>query len=53
MGDKPVTYSFVKPVGCYFTDEGVLVRREIENDASEIMETFRGLLREAASKKKN
>lgn len=53
MNDKPVTYTFVKPVGSYYTEEGVLVRREIEKDATEIMETFRGLLREASGKKKN
>lgn len=50
---KPVSYTFVKPVGSYFKDTGVLVSKIIEDDCAVIMETFRGMLHDAAVKKEN
>lgn len=46
-----VSYTFVKPIGSYFTDSGLLVRKAIEADTVVIMEKFRELLHDAASKK--
>lgn len=50
---KPVSYTFVKPVGSYFKDTGVLVSKVVEEDCAIIMETFRGMLHDAAVKKEN
>lgn len=50
---KPVSYTFVKPVGSYFKDTGVLVSKVVEDDCATIMETFRGMLHDAAVKKEN
>ena len=53
MGDQPVVYTFVKSIGSYFTQEGVLCRNVIENDAGAIMEVFREKLHEVSDKKQN
>lgn len=53
MKGKPVSYTFVKPVGSYFKDTGVLVSKVVEEDCAIIMETFRGMLHDAAVKKEN
>ena len=51
MNEKIVSYEFVKPIGSYFTESGTLVRKIVNSDCEEIMEKFRQLLKETASKK--
>ena len=43
--EQPVVYTFVKPIGSYFTEDGVLCRNVIESDAGAIMEVFRQNIR--------
>ena len=51
--EQPVVYTFVKPIGSYFTEDGVLCRNVIESDAGAIMEVFRQKLHEVGDKKQN
>lgn len=51
VNEKIVSYEFVKPIGSYFTESGTLVRKVVNSDCEEIMEKFRQLLKESASKK--
>ena len=43
----------MKPIGSYFTQEGVLCRNVIESDAEAIMEAFREKLHEVGDKKQS
>ena len=51
--EQPVVYTFVKPIGSYFTEDGVLCRNVIESDAGAIMEVFRQKLHEVGDKEQN
>ncbi|KAK8800492.1 hypothetical protein JH06_2923 [Blastocystis sp. subtype 4] len=53
VNKETVVYVFVKPVGSYYTKDGVLCRDVVEEDAVAVMDSFRDRLHEAVSKKGN
>ena len=53
VNKETVVYVFVKPIGSYYTKDGVLCRDVVEEDAVAVMDSFRDRLHEATSKKGN
>lgn len=53
VNKETVVYVFVKPIGSYYTKDGVLCRDVVEEDAVAVMDSFRSQLHEAVSKKGN